>query len=318
MSILLGVLVLGAVLSVLEPAFFSLNNYKNILLQASFTGVIAVGMTFVIMTGGIDISVGMSVFFLMAVMARLALREILPPPLIFAVGLLGGLLVGVFNGFLISVLRIVPLIATLATLTICRGIAYILIQSKLRYAPEPIRIIGLHRVFGVIPLPILILLGMVIIGAFLKKYTRFGRYVLAIGNSVISARETGLPIYKIRFAAYAFCGLCAGIAAVIYIGRLGIVQTDTGYGTEFTVITAVVLGGARLSGGRGSVVGAAIGCVFLMLIENALSLLEVSGFYYDVVRGTILFIAVVIERVSTLRQERMVVAERVSRLRGTS
>jgi len=118
-----------------------------------------------------------------------------------------------------------------------------------------------------------------------------------------------------QFMTYALCGLCAGIASTIYIGRLGIVQTDTAWGVEFTVITAVVLGGTKLSGGRGTVTGSIIGCIFLTLIENALNLMEVSGFYYDVVRGSILVIAVIIEAVSNWRQTKALLNERSRRLR---
>lgn len=313
MSILLGVLFLALVLSILQPSFSSLTNFRNILLQSSFTAIIAVGMTFVLLIGGIDISVGMNVFLMMAVMCELG--KILPAPLVFIVGIAGGTLIGIINGFLICILDIVPLIATLSTLAVCRGLAYLIIESKMRVASDAIRVIGLSKVFGVIPLPIIIMIGVTIAGYFLLKNTRFGRYVLAVGNSTLSAEESGINVNKVRFGTYALCGLCTGIAALIYVGRLGIVQTDTAYGIEFTVITAVVLGGTKLSGGRGNIIGSVIGCVFLILIENGLSLMEVSGFYYDVVRGAILFIAVVIETLSSARQKKFVTRERFQRLR---
>lgn len=313
MSILLGVLLMAFALSILQPSFSSITNFKNILLQSSFTAVIAVGMTFVLLVGGIDISVGMNVFLMMAVMCELG--KFLPAPLVFLIGIAGGTLIGIINGFLICILDIVPLIATLATLSVCRGVAYLIIESKMKIASDAIRVIGLSKVFGVIPLPIIIMIGVTIAGYFLLKNTRFGRYVLAVGNSTVSAGESGIDVNKVRFAAYALCGLCTGIAALIYVGRLGIVQTDTAYGIEFTVITAVVLGGTKLSGGRGNIIGSVIGCIFLILIENGLSLMEVSGFYYDVVRGAILFIAVVIEAVSSARQRRLVTHKRFMRLR---
>jgi len=312
LAILLGFLVLGAILSISEPAFSSWTNYRNILLQSVFTAIIAVGMTFVIMSGGIDISVGMNVFLMMSVMYLLGKYGV-PAWIVLIAGVLGATCVGVFNGFLICVLGIVPMIATLSTLSICRGISYIIIESKMKVVAAPIRVVGMARI-GNVPLPILIMILVAVVGWILLKYTRFGRYVLAVGNSTISAHESGIGINKVRFATYAFCGFCTGIAAIIYIGRLGTVQTDSGYGIEFTVITAVVLGGTKLSGGRGNITGSVIGCLFLTLIENGLSLMEVSGFYYDVVRGAILFLAVIIEAISTKRQNLAQAHQRTLRL----
>jgi len=313
MSILLGVILLAGVLSILQPSFSSLTNFKNIFQQSSVTAVIAVGMTFVILSGGIDISVGMNVFLMCAWMY--GLNKTLPAALVLPIGVVGGAIIGVANGFLICVLRITPIIATLATLSICRGIAYLLIESRMKVVSRSLRVIGASDLFGVFPVPILIMLVLTVAGYFLLKFTRFGRYVLAIGNSIISARESGIPIKKMQFSTYALCGLCTGVASTIYIGRLGTVQTDTAWGIEFTVITAVVLGGTRLSGGRGTIIGSVIGCLFLTLIENGLSLMEVSGFYYDVVRGLILLVAVTIEALSAWRQNRAVLAERARRLR---
>ena len=312
-SILLGAVLLCVALSILQPSFFSATNFKNILQQSSFSAIIAVGMTFVIMTGGIDISVGMSVFLMCAGMY--VMSRSLPPAAVLMFAISGGVLVGLLNGFLICILRINSIISTLSTLSICRGLAYLLIQSQLRVIPTPFRIIGTSNVAGIIPLPVLMMIAAGVLGYFLLRKTRFGRYVLAIGNSAVSARESGIPIFKMQFMTYALCGLCAGIASTIYIGRLGIVQTDTAWGVEFTVITAVVLGGTKLSGGRGTVTGSIIGCIFLTLIENALNLMEVSGFYYDVVRGSILVIAVIIEAVSNWRQTKALLNERSRRLR---
>ncbi len=313
MSILLGVIVLAAALSILQPSFRSITNFKNIFQQSTVAAIIAVGMTFVILSGGIDISVGMNLFLMCAGMY--VLSKLMPPELVLIIGVIGGAVVGIVNGFLVCVLRITPIIATLSTLAICRGIAYMLIESKMKVVAPAIRVIGATDIGKVFPLPILIMLSAAVVGYLLLRYTRFGRYVLAIGNSTVSARESGIPIPKMQFATYALCGLCAGIASTIYIGRLGTVQTNTGWGLEFTVITAVVLGGTRLSGGKGTIVGSIIGCIFLTLIENALSLMEVSGFYYDVVRGCILFVAVAIEAISTWRQNTALQSERSRRLR---
>ncbi len=311
-SMVFAIALVVIILSILQPSFFSVNSLKNVFLQSSFTAIIAVGMTFVILSGGIDISVGMNVFLCMATMSELA--KVLPIWSVFIIGILVGTIVGIINGFLICVFEIVPMIATLSTLSICRGIAYILIDSKMKVAAEGLRIFGLSNVLG-IPVPVIVMLVIALAGYFLLRNTRLGRYVLAVGNSVTSARETGIKINLVRFVTYAMCGFCASIASIIYIGRLGTVQTDTAYGIEFTVITAVVLGGTKLSGGRGTIPGSILGCIFLILIESFLSFMEVSGFFYDVVRGGILFIAIVFEFITTMRQNRLILQENEMRLR---
>lgn len=314
LAVLLGVIMLAVLLGVLEPVFLSFTNLKNILVQSSVTAIIAVGMTFVIMTNGIDISVAMNMFLIMSFM-HLMQQAGLPVGIIFPAAVLLGAGVGIINGFLICILNIVPMIATFATMSICRGIAYLLIHSKMVVPDTSLRFFGLTNVGG-IPLAVILMLGAVVLGTYLLEFTRFGRYVLAVGNSVTSAKESGIAVHRVRFGTYAFCGLCTGVASLIYLGRLGAIQTDAGYGMEFTVITAVVLGGTKLSGGRGTVIGGFVGCIFLTLIENGLNLLEVSGFYYDVVRGVILFIAVAIETVSDRRQKKKLAFQRAKRLKG--
>lgn len=312
-AVLIGVVILVIMLGILEPVFLSLTNLKNIMIQSAVTAIIAVGMTFVIMTNGIDISVAMNMFLIMSFM-HLLQQAGLPVGVVFLAAVLLGAAVGIVNGFLICILHIVPMIATFATMSICRGIAYLLIHSKMVVPDASLRFFGLTNIGG-IPLAVILMIAAVILGTYLLEFTRFGRYVLAVGNSVTSAQESGIPVNWVRFGTYALCGLCTGMAALIYLGRLGAIQTDAGYGMEFTVITAVVLGGTKLSGGRGTVIGGFVGCIFLTLIENGLNLLEVSGFYYDVVRGIILFIAVVIEAVSDRKQKKDLTLQRARRLK---
>ena len=314
-SILLGSVGLAVILSIAEPAFFSIVNFKNILLAASIVGIMAIGETFVIMSGGIDISVAMNVFLMMTIMSEIAKRlPLLPAWIVLLSGVIGGTLLGALNGVLVSKLKIPPLIATLATLALARGFGYFIIQSKMRSVGDNIRVLGTKQIYG-IPIPIILMVVMVIVGHLILTKTRFGRYALAIGNSEISARESGIPIDRIKLLTYVFSGFCAGLASLVFIGRLGTVQTDTAYGIEFQVITAVVLGGTKLVGGRGTVIGAFIGAIFLVLIENGLNLMELNIFYYDIARGAILFIAVVIDMVSYNRQQRNLALDRARRLR---
>ena len=315
-SVLIGTILLALVICICEPAFRSVTNFKNILTQSTVTATIAVGMTFVIMTGGIDISVAMNMFMLMSLMHVLQQMGI-PVPIVFLLALLVGSLVGVINGFLVCVIGIVPMIATFATMAITRGLAYILIQNKMVIPDASLRFFGLTT-FGntTIPVAFLLVAVMILLGYYLLRFTRFGRYILAVGNSRNAAKESGINVNLICFLAYAFCGFCTAIASMIYIGRLGAIQTDAGYGMEFTVIAAVVLGGTKLSGGRGALWGSIIGCIFLTLIENGLNLLEVNGFFYDVVRGVILCLAVIIEAISVNRKEKELADSRRLRLKS--
>ena len=315
--VLIGVLILGLIICFAEPAFRSLTNLKNILTQSAVTATIAVGLTFVILTGGIDISVAMNMFMLMSLMHVLQQMGI-PVALVFLIILVVGSFVGIINGFLTCIVGIVPMIATFATMAITRGIAYILIENKMVIPDHSLRFFGLTTIGNTtIPLAFVVVAVMVLISSYLLKYTRFGRYVLAVGNSRTAAKESGINANLICFFAYAFCGFCTAIASLIYIGRLGAIQTDAGYGMEFTVIAAVVLGGTKLSGGRGTLLGSIIGCVFLTLIENGLNLLEVNGFYYDVVRGVVLCLAVIVEAISINRKEKQLADLRRERFRET-
>ncbi|HWQ88780.1 MAG TPA: ABC transporter permease [Desulfitobacteriaceae bacterium] len=313
MSILLGVVLLTVVLSILQPSFSSFINLRNILVQASAVGIMAVGMTFVIMTGGIDISVGMNLFLMMTIMSEL--QKFLPPIFVLLSAIIGSVLVGAFNGFLVCNLKITPFIATFATLSICRGLGYWIIKSQMRSVVEGVRVIGSTRLFDIIPVPVIIWILLCIVGFFILSTTRFGRYVLAVGNSVNSAQASGIPVNKVKFGAYICSALCAGLASLVYIGRLGTVQADLGYGLEFQVITAVVLGGTKLIGGKGTIIGGFIGAIFLILTENGISLMELNIFTYDIARGLLLFIAVVLDIVSYTRQQKTLIRERAMRLR---
>jgi len=300
LAVLIGVLVLGFVFSLLSPAFLHFRNLQNIAVQSAVTGVMAVGMTFVIMTAGIDISVGAILYLSLVLAVMFALKG----PALYAIYLayviaLGlGTLMGLANGLITNFVGINPLVTTLATLVIFRGLAIHITQAKITIPPEGVRFLGIGSIAG-LPVPILVALLVGAIGAIVLNYTRFGRYVLAIGASQQSARDSGLPIRDIVVAVYTIAGACAGLGGLILVGRVGAVQSDMGIGIEFTVITAVVLGGTQLSGGRGSIVGSLMGAILLVMIDNGLNLVHASPFIYDIVRGSVLVGAVLIDRATT-------------------
>lgn len=311
-AVAMATLVLAAVLSVASPVFLTLSNFQAILVQSSVTAIMAVGMTFVILTAGIDISVGAILFLTSALFAQLML-DTESYLIAFVVTLISATGLGALNGILVVRFKVSPLITTLATYSIYRGAAIHLTGAQNIPVPREMGFLGNGRIWG-IPVPILILLAIAIIGIYVLNQTRLGVYARAIGNSERSARETNLPVGRITIAVYTLSGLVTGIAAMILLARVGGLQSGIGIGIEFTVIAAVILGGTKLTGGSGTVVGSVIGAIFLVLIDNGLNLLNASPFIYDVVRGGVLLAAVAIDRYSAVRQHHALEAQKAARL----
>ena len=303
--ILVGVIILSSlVFWSMSPTFLSTGNVSNILLQASATAIAASGMTLVIAAGWIDLSIGSLIN--VAVVIALAASGVTSAAvgdssvwtyvIVLAIAALGGLL----NAALIQLLKVHPLLVTLGTLTLYRGIALHITEAGNRAVDGPIQWLGRTSVLG-IPMPVILAVLVVVAADFTLRRTTFGRYILAIGGSERSARETGLPINRIRLAVFAVSGLLAGIAGIIIVGRIGTLQTSLGVGYEFTVITAVIVGGTSLFGGKASVVGSALGALLLALIDNGLNRIDASIYLYDVIRGLVLVIAVLSDSIITRR-----------------
>lgn len=275
-----------------SAGFADWGNLRNILLDASPTVICAVAMTFIIITQGIDLSVGSvaNVALAMAVTLTTAGAEVSPIigyPVALAVGLAAGLL----NGVIIAYVGINPLITTLGTMTLFRGIGLHLTGASLAPVDGPLTVLGRMQVLG-IGLPIWLALICVVGGALALGQTVAGRQLLALGNSRRSARETGVSSGRLLLAIYAFAGLAGAVAGLIIVGRVGALTSELGFGFEFTVITAVVLGGTSLFGGRGTIIGSALGAILLTTIQNGLNLMAADPYYYDVVRGAVLMAAV--------------------------
>lgn len=302
LAVLGGILVFGVIFSQLSPAFLGLRNLQNIVVQAAVTGVMAIGMTFVIMTAGIDISVGGILYLTIVLTTEISLKStaISTSYIIYFLALFFGAVLGLINGLLTNYLKINPLVTTLATLSIYRGLAIHINQARITIPHQSARFFGIGKVAG-IPVPLLAVITVTILGAIVLQYTRFGRYALAIGSSARSAVESGLPVKSVNLLVYTIAGLCAGFGGLILLGRIGAVQTDMGIGIEFTVITAVVLGGTLLSGGYASMLGSLMGAILLVMIDNGLNLIHASAFIYDIVRGGVLIGAVFIDRVAMQR-----------------
>lgn len=311
-AIALATIVLAGILSVASPVFLTLSNFQAILVQSSVTAIMAVGMTFIILTAGIDISVGAILFVTSALFAQL-MMDTESYLIAFVVTIICATAMGALNGFLVVRFKVSPLITTLATYSIYRGAAIHLTGAQNIPVPREMGFLGNGRILG-IPVPILVLIVVVIVGIYVLNRTRLGVFSRAIGNSERSARETNLPVGGVLIAVYAFSGLVTGIAGLILLARVGGLQSGIGIGIEFTVIAAVILGGTKLTGGSGTVIGSVIGAVFLVLIDNGLNLMNASPFIYDVVRGSVLLAAVAIDRYSAVRQHAALEARRAARI----
>lgn len=315
-AIAAATIVLAGCLSAASPAFLTVSNLQSILVQSSVTAIMAIGMTFIILTAGIDISVGAILFFTSALFAQLMINTE-SYTIAFSAAMICATLLGALNGLLVVKFKISPLITTLATYSIYRGAAIHLTGAQNIPVPREMGFLGNGRIFEV-PVPILILIVIFAIGIYALTRTRFGVYTRAIGNSQQSAKESNLPVSLVTVSVYAVGGFVTGIAALILLARVGGLQSGIGIGIEFTVIAAVILGGTKLTGGTGTVAGSVIGALFLVLIDNGLNLMNASPYIYDIVRGSVLLAAVVIDRISAIRQTKAVEAQRALRIKDES
>jgi ribose transport system permease protein len=296
-GILLALLVLVVAGAVLSPAFLTLNNLANVARQASIVGIIGVGMTFVILTAGIDLSVGSIVGFA-AITLALLMADGVAWPLAILAALAAGALVGALNGLGITKGRLQPFIMTLGMLVIARGVTMTITSGKpvpIGPAAADIAWIANGNVLGV-PIP-LILLGLIAAAAwFVLRYTPFGRDVYAVGDNLEAARLAGISTNRTIFSVYVISGICAAVAALIIVARLTAGEPRQGEGLELDAIAIVVIGGTSLFGGEGGVIGTLVGAAIVAAMNNLLNLLHVSPFSQEIVKGLIILGAVLLER----------------------
>lgn len=293
----IGLILLVVVISVLNTAFLDLSNLLNLLRQVSINGLIAFGMTFVILTGGIDLSVG-SILALSSAFTAILITSGLDPIVALIVGVLGGFLLGVFNGVLVTFGSMVPFIATLATMTIFRGLTLVITDGN------PITDLGdsyLFQLFGKgyffgIPVPAVTMIIVFIVLAIILQKTTFGRHTYAIGGNEVASKISGIKVNKVKILIYGISGLMSALAGAILTSRLNSAQPTAGTSYELDAIAAVVLGGTSLTGGKGRIVGTLIGVLIIGVLNNGLNLLGVSSFYQQVVKGIVILIAVLIDR----------------------
>lgn len=286
----------------LSPRFLSYQSFENIVKQASYIGIVAVGMTFVLLTAGIDLSVG-SNMYLSAVVAGLLIKHHgLPVTLALVVCLAVGLLFGLVNALAVTKLRILPFVATLGTLWIGRGLGLWLTKSALVEYPESVTRIGSQRLLGVVPLPVAVFLAVVVCVAVLLRWTTLGRQFYAVGNDIEAAKKAGIDTARVRGAAFVICGVLAALGGFISVSQLGIVNAGFGEGREFDAIAAAVLGGTSLFGGIGSVFpGTLLGAVLIQMVTIGLVSAQVDLYLQPLVQAGIIFLAVLLDSIRTRR-----------------
>lgn len=295
LNILSVLILVGIAISIFSPYFLTTNNLMGVFRSFSLVGIMSIGMMLVIITGGIDLSVG-SVMGLSSLMTALAFQYgwgMLPAIL---AGLCAGLIVGAFNGLLITWIQLPPFIATLGTLSIGRGLMYIITKGVpvTPDVPDSFTFIG-QGYLGFVPIPVLIMLLLTVCFSILMRRTRFGRHVYATGGNEVAARLSGVRTNRVKFTVYALSGLIAALAGVVSFSRFVSAEPASGFGAELDVIAAAAIGGASLSGGVGSVEGAIIGAALAGVITNGVVLLNIDTYAQQAITGCVILIAVSID-----------------------
>lgn len=294
-SLILFVAVL-VVFSILSPAFFRVENATNILIQTSSTGILAVGMTFVLLTAGVDLSVGSIMFVAAAVGGKLILGG-WPFGVVLAVMLGIGLMFGAVNALFITRMAVMAFIVTLATRYFGRGLGLRITETRAMNLPESFYELGAARILGV-PMPVLVFAAIVLMAHLTLTRTPFGRQVYAVGADVEAARKAGINTGVVLFGVYLICGFCAAAAGIVALSQAPAVSPTFGNNREFLAIAAAVLGGTSLFGGRGAVLpGTVLGAVLIQTIENGLNILNVNPYLYPLITSGVIFVAVLLDAV---------------------
>jgi ribose transport system permease protein len=296
--IYIALLAIVVVLSMATENFLTISNITNVIRQVSFNAILAIGLTFVIITGGIDLSVG-SVLALSGIVAAsfsVMDQNPLPLPLALLLGLAAGAIFGLVNGILITKGRMAAFIATLVVMTVARGLALVYSNGRpvINYTPG-FREVGAGYAFG-LPIPIIVLAIVVAISYFVLNHTKFGRHIYAVGGNEQAAKASGLNVHRIKIWVYVISGTLAGLTGIILASRVNAASPITGIGYELDAIAAAVIGGSSLSGGRGFIMGTLIGALIIGIISNGLDILNVSAYYQQIIKGAIICGAVLLDR----------------------
>lgn len=302
-ALLIVLVIMLIVFSILSPYFFSLSNFMKVGLYTAQMGVMAGGMTLVLLSGGIDVSVG-SVMALVGIIAGLIMQSGGNTFLAVAAGILAGGVCGLANGMIITKGHVNAFITTLGTMTIIRGLAQIFSGGKtILIQNTTYNAIGRKYIFGILPLPVLIMIVVFILFWFILKYTKFGRQVYSIGGNEKSAYLSGIKVIPTYLWIYIIMGFCAGISGIMLSAQSGAGIPSAAAEINMETISAVILGGTSLSGGKGKLIGTVMGVLILAILSNGLNLLSVPSFYQEVIRGVVLIMAVIFDMMKERKKD---------------
>lgn len=295
-GIFIALIVICIMLSIATPYFFTTQNIIIVLRQVSINGILAIGVTFVIIAGGIDLSLGSVLALTGVVAASFAHPGTYALVVPVMLGILTGVIIGAINGLTITLGKVAPFIVTLGMMTIARGLALVWSDGRPVTNLSPaFNYIGGGDLLR-IPVPILLFVLVIIVSAVILNYTRIGRYIYAVGGNENAARASGIRVSGVKLFAYIMCSGLAGLAGIILASRITTGQPNAGIAYELDAIAAVVIGGTSLLGGRGSIAGTVIGVLIIGVINNGLDLLNVTSYYQQIIKGVIIVGAVLLDR----------------------
>jgi ribose transport system permease protein len=297
-GIYVAAIVLFAVLGLMNPNFLTVNNLRDVAVSASVNAIIGIGLTFVIITAGIDLSVGAIASFVGIVSANLMVNSGVPP----IGGLLGGIVLGILcgaaNGLLVTKLRLPPFIATLGTMSVFQGCAYVATNGRPVYNIPQEFVLMLNSYVVGVPV-VVVVVAIVAVGAWLLlRKTVFGQNVIAVGGSEETAWLSGVRVHRVKIAVYSIAGGLSALGGLVIVARINAAQPDAGAPYQLTAIAAAVIGGANLMGGEGRIAGTLVGALILGALTNGLVLLNVPSFYEQIVTGLVVLIAVILDQTS--------------------
>jgi len=288
--VMVGLIIL---FSLLTPYFLTMQNLTNVFVQNSYVIIAAVGLSFIMISGGMDLSIGYQMSLVGIVTSTLMKNVGLPVAVCLIIGMALGILLGLFNGLMAIILKVHPLIVTLGTMTIFQGISYIISNSKsILNLPKSFKFIGQGYLFGFLPVSVILMILIVAIATIILDKTYVGRFIYALGSNEEAAHLAGIDVKKLKLFVFALCGFFVSIATIILFARTGSGASSTGPGTEFTCMTAAVLGGISFKGGEGKMWGVVVGVLILGILSNGMQLINMSTYVQYVVKGFVLLAAV--------------------------
>ena len=288
--VLVGLIILFTILS---PYFFTVSNLTNVFVQQSYVIIAAVGLSFVMISGGMDLSIGYQMSLVGVTTAALMKWYGVPIPLSIILGLMLGIGLGLINGFASVLLKVHPLIITLGTMTVFQGASYIVSKQSVILNLDPsFKFIGQGYIFEYIPVSVILMLIVILIANFILTKTYFGRHVFAIGGNEEAARLAGINVNRVKLMVFALTGFFVSIAAIVLFARSGSAASTTGPGTEFTAITSLVLGGISFKGGEGKMIGLFTGVMILAVLGNGMQLIGMGTYAQYIVKGIVFLAAV--------------------------